>query len=218
MARMTHFYLQHDSPHRVEAFTVDGARISEGTLLGLPVVPFEDVASLYPPDRYQMGVPIAFSKVNNLRAAKYHEARAKGYELISYVSSRAVTWPGLAIGDNCFIYEGSVVGPYVRIGSDVIIAGSSIGHDSVIGDHSFLAAHAVVLGNVSDRPVLRARRQLDLPRRHHDRKWVHHRCWGDDDEERARPGCIRLEACRAPGQVERRPQRLAQLARQVTHR
>ncbi len=149
---MTHFYLQHDSPHRVEAFTVDGARISEGSLLGLPVVPFEDVASLYPPDQYQMGVPIAFSKVNNLRAAKYHEARAKGYELISYVSSRAVTWPGLAIGDNCFIFEGSVVGPYVRIGSDVIIAGSSIGHDSVIGDHSFLAAHAVVLGNVSIGP------------------------------------------------------------------
>jgi UDP-3-O-[3-hydroxymyristoyl] glucosamine N-acyltransferase len=96
-----------------------------------------------------MAVPIAFSKVNQLRALKYHEAKAKGYELISYVSSKAATWPGLAMGDNCFIYDNSAVGPYVTIGNDVVIVGSSIGHDSVIGDHCFLAAHSVVLGSVT---------------------------------------------------------------------
>jgi sugar O-acyltransferase (sialic acid O-acetyltransferase NeuD family) len=149
MARMTHFYLRHDSPHDVVAFTVDRARISEETLLGLPIVPFEEVVTLYPPRGYRMAVPIAFSGVNRVRAAKYSEAKAKGYELISYVSSKAVTWPGLVTGDNCFIYENSVVGPYVSIGDDVVIAGASIGHDSVIGDHSFLAAHAVVLGSVT---------------------------------------------------------------------
>jgi sugar O-acyltransferase (sialic acid O-acetyltransferase NeuD family) len=149
MARMTHYYLQHDSPHDVAAFTVDGARIVEGTLFGLPIVPFEDIQRLYPPTDYAMGVPITFGKVNKVRAAKYGEARAKGYELISYVSSKAATWPDLAIGDNCFIFESSIVGPYVTIGSDVIIAGSSIGHNSVVGDHCFLAAGAVVLGSVT---------------------------------------------------------------------
>lgn len=149
MARMTHFYLRHDSPHDVVAFTVDGARIEEGSLLGLPVVPFEDVAKLYPPSDHAMGVTIAFSKVNRLRAAKYAEAKAKGYELISYVSSKSATWPGLVMGDNCFIYENSTVGPYVTIGDDVIIAGASVAHDTVIGDHSFLAAGAVVLGSVT---------------------------------------------------------------------
>jgi sugar O-acyltransferase (sialic acid O-acetyltransferase NeuD family) len=147
MARMTCFYLRHDSPHEVVAFTVDRARISEETLLGLPIVPFEDVQALYPPQDYRMAVPIAFSSVNRVRASKYGEAKAKGYELISYVSSRASTWPDLATGDNCFIFEGSVVGPYVRIGDDVVIAGASVGHDSVIADHCFLAAHAVVLGS-----------------------------------------------------------------------
>ena len=149
MARMTHFYLRHDSPHDVVAFTVDGARIEEGSLLGLPVVPFEDVAKLYPPSDHAMGVTIAFSKVNRLRAAKYAEAKAKGYDLISYVSSKSATWPGLVMGDNCFIYENSTVGPYVTIGDDVIIAGASVAHDTVIGDHSFLAAGAVVLGSVT---------------------------------------------------------------------
>jgi sugar O-acyltransferase (sialic acid O-acetyltransferase NeuD family) len=149
MARMMHFYLRHDSPHDVAAFTVDRARIMEETLFGLPIVPFEDVLSLYPPAEYAMAVPMTFGDVNKRRAAKYHEAKAKGYELISYVSSKAATWPDLAIGDNCFILENSVVGPYASIGSDVIIAGSSIGHNSVVGDHCFLAAGAVVLGSVS---------------------------------------------------------------------
>ncbi len=149
MARMTYFYLRHDSPHDVAAFTVDGARISEESMLGLPIVPFEDIQTLYPPGEYVMAVPIAFSKVNQVRAAKYREAKAKGYDLISYVSSKAATWPGLVIGDNCFIYDNSAVGPYVTIGNDVVIVGSSIGHDSVIGDHCFLAAHSVVLGSVT---------------------------------------------------------------------
>ena len=149
MARMTSFYLRHDSHHEVVAFTVDRTRIVEETLFGLPIVPFEDVQRLYPPSDHAMAVPIAFSKVNKLRAAKYREAKAKGYELISYVSSKAATWPGLVTGDNCFIFENSVVGPYVTIGSDVIIAGSFIGHHAAIGDHCFVAAQAVVLGSVT---------------------------------------------------------------------
>ena len=149
MARMTHFYLRHDSPHDVVAFTVDGARIEEESLLGLPDRAVRGCTGPLPPGEYAMAVPIAFSKVNQLRAAKYDEAKAKGYELISYVSSKAATWPGLVTGDNCFIYENSAVGPYVSIGNDVVIAGASIAHDSIIGDHSFLAAHAVVLGSVT---------------------------------------------------------------------
>ncbi len=149
MARMTHFFLQHDSAHDVVAFTVDRSRIAEETLLGLPIVPFEDVEALYPPTEYAMAVPIAFGRVNRIRAQKYREAKGKGYALISYVSSKATTWPGLVLGDNCFVFENSVVGPYVTIGNDVILAGSSIGHDSVIGDHCFLASGAVVLGMVT---------------------------------------------------------------------
>jgi sugar O-acyltransferase (sialic acid O-acetyltransferase NeuD family) len=146
---MAHFYLRHDSSHEVVAFTVDRARIVEESLFGLPIVPFEDIGSHYPPTEFAMAVPMTFGDVNKRRATKYREAKAKGYELISYVSSKAATWPGLAIGDNCFIFENSVVGPYASIGSDVIIAGSSIGHNSVIGDHCFLAAGAVVLGSVT---------------------------------------------------------------------
>jgi sugar O-acyltransferase (sialic acid O-acetyltransferase NeuD family) len=149
---MAHFYLTHDSPHDVVAFTVDGNRIAEGSLFGLPIVPFEEIELHYPPAQFKIAIPIAFTRVNRLRAAKYAEAKAKGYELISYVSSKATTWPGLAVGDNCFVYENSAIGPFVTIGNDVVIANSSIAHESIIGDHAFLAAHAVVLGSVTIGP------------------------------------------------------------------
>jgi sugar O-acyltransferase (sialic acid O-acetyltransferase NeuD family) len=148
VAKMNHFYLSHDSPYEVAAFTVDREYVKEDTLLGLPVVPFEDVESILPPSEYKMAVPLGFRKVNRFRAEKYSQAKAKGYELISYVSSRASTWPGLVVGDNCFIYENSAIGPFAAIGNNVIIAGGKVGHHSIIEDHCFLAAYAVVLGGV----------------------------------------------------------------------
>ena len=153
VASMTYFYLSHDSPYEVAAFTVDREYIKEDTRFGLPVVPFEDVESICPPGEYKMSVALGFSKVNRFRAERYSQAKAKGYELISYVSSKATTWPGLVIGDNCFIQENSAIMPFAKIGNNVIIAaGSIIGHHSVIKDHCFLASGVVVLGSVTIEP------------------------------------------------------------------
>lgn len=153
MATLSHFYFTHDSPYEVAAFTVDRDFLKEETLCGLPVVPFEDIESLYPASQFKMFVAIFFGRVNRTRAEKYFQAKEKGYELISYISSKAITWPGLEMGDNCFINEGAICQPFARIGNNVMIrAGSIIGHHSIIGDHCFIAAHAVVLGGVTVEP------------------------------------------------------------------
>lgn len=154
MALISHFYLTHDSPYDVVAFTVDRDYIKEETLSGgLPVVPFEDIESIYPPSEYKMLVAIFYGKVNRTRAEKYYQAKAKGYELISWISSKATTWPGLLVGDNCFIFENNVIQPFAEIGNNVIIwCGSQIGHHAIIKDHCFLAAHTVVLGYATVEP------------------------------------------------------------------
>ncbi len=152
MAMLSHYYLTHDSPHEVVAFTVDRNFIKEEMLCGLPIVPFEDIEIIYPPDDYKMLIAIQFNRVNRTRAEKYSQAKGKGYGLISYISSKANTWPGLVAGDNCVIADGSVVNPFVEIGNNVTIAGSFIGHHSIIKDHCFLAAHAVVLGGTIIEP------------------------------------------------------------------
>ena len=53
-ARVASVYLAKDSPHEVAAFTVHRQYLTEPTLLGKPVVPFEELLDRYPPDRYAM--------------------------------------------------------------------------------------------------------------------------------------------------------------------
>jgi sugar O-acyltransferase (sialic acid O-acetyltransferase NeuD family) len=150
IARLAHFYFTTDSPHRVVAFTVDAAYKTADTFLDLPVVPFEEVANAYPPASHSMFVALSYSRMNQLRAAKYAEARALGYRLESYVSSRASCLTQHPLGDNCFILEDNTVQPFVRIGHDVTLwSGNHIGHDTVIGDHCFISSHVVVSGHVT---------------------------------------------------------------------
>jgi sugar O-acyltransferase (sialic acid O-acetyltransferase NeuD family) len=152
LAVLMHFYLTHDSPYEVAAFTVDRDYIEEETMCGLPVVPFEEIVSVYPPGDYKMFVAIWYGRVNKTRAEKCHQARAKGYELISYISSRAITWPGLVVGDNCIIGN-SVIQPFVKIGDNVSIRdGGVICHHAVIKDHCFVASGVVVLGGATVEP------------------------------------------------------------------
>lgn len=153
VASHAHYHLTHDSPHDVVAFTVDRAYLRHDTLLGLPVVPFETVQEQFPPSDYAMLVTISYRQVNRLRAAKYAEARAKGYQLVTNISGRAVTWPDLVIGDNCRIGAGCVIDPHVTIGNNVVIAGGCVvGHDTVIGDHCFIAGGAVLAGSIVVEP------------------------------------------------------------------
>lgn len=149
-AQVAHEYLRHDSPHEVVAYTVDEQYIDQSMLSGVPVVPFERLEQTHPPADYAMFVAVGFSRVNKTRRELYERCRGRGYELISYVSSRAMHLGEVEVGDNCFIFESNVIQPFVRIGNDVIVwSGNHIGHHSRIGDHCFVASHAVISGNVT---------------------------------------------------------------------
>lgn len=148
-ARVAAHYLAVDSPRDVVAFAVHGRYVpSPAEFRGRPVVGFEALEDRYPPDAYAMFVAIGFSRVNQARADIYEQCKSRGYELISYVSSRALQWGETRIGDNTFIFEANVIQPFVTIGNNVVLwSGNHIGHDVTIGDHVFIASHAVVSGN-----------------------------------------------------------------------
>lgn len=153
IADVAHFYLSHDSPHEIAAFTVDREFLREERHSGLPVEPFDCVEKAFPPGEYSMFLPLGYKEVNRARARKYEEAKRKGYPLISYVSSRASVWPGFAAGENCFILENNVIQPFVTIGNNVTLwSGNHIGHHAAIGDHCFVASHAVISGSVTVEP------------------------------------------------------------------
>jgi sugar O-acyltransferase (sialic acid O-acetyltransferase NeuD family) len=148
-ASLAHFYLRHDSEHEVVAFTVTRDHIPDEVFFeGKPVVPFENLETLYPPGQFQFFAPLSHRKMNRLREGIYKQAKEKGYQCLSYVSSRATVFPNTPIGENCFILEDNTIQPFTTIGNNVVLwSGNHIGHHSVIGDHTLFTSHVVLSGH-----------------------------------------------------------------------
>jgi sugar O-acyltransferase (sialic acid O-acetyltransferase NeuD family) len=146
-AELAYEYFTHDSPHEVVAFAVERAYAKKDKLFELPVVAFEELETLYPPAAYKAFVAISYTKLNRVRARLYQATKGKGYECISYVSSRAFVWHNVEIGENCFIFEHNVVQYAVRLGNNIVLwSGNHIGHQTVIHDNVFISSHVVVSG------------------------------------------------------------------------
>jgi sugar O-acyltransferase (sialic acid O-acetyltransferase NeuD family) len=147
IAEMAFQYFTYDSDYDVAAFAIGAEYIKDETLAGLPVTPLEDVASLYPPARFDAFVAIGDVQLNRVRRRQVVAAKALGYRVASYVSSKAFVWNNVAIGENCFILEHNVLQPFTRVGDNVTMwSGNHLGHRSVIEDDVFMASHVVVSG------------------------------------------------------------------------
>lgn len=149
IAELADFYFSHDSEFEVAGFTVDEAYLKQGEFRGRPVVPFERITETFPPERFGFFVAVSYAKLNAVRADKVAGARAKGYRLASYLSSRATVFPGFELKENCFILEDNTIQPFARVGANVTLwSGNHIGHHSIIEDDVFIASHVVVSGGV----------------------------------------------------------------------
>lgn len=147
-SELAHYYLVHDSPYEVVAFSVNRDYLPEATMFrGLPVVAFEDVQDLYPPRKYLFFAPMSPKNMNRDREAIYSAIKGKGYDCISYISSRATVFDN-EIGENCFILEDNTIQPFSKIGNNVTLwSGNHIGHHTVIHDHVTFTSHVVMSGH-----------------------------------------------------------------------
>ncbi len=150
-AALAHYYFTHDPEcvYNVVGFTADDAYIDNSEYRGLPLIPVSEVENWFPPDRYKGHVALSYSKLNRTRQTKYDLMKSKGYELVSYVCSKSVTWPDLNVGDNCFILENQTIQPTVTIGNNVMIwSGNHLGHGCQIKDHAYVSSHVCIAGHV----------------------------------------------------------------------
>lgn len=140
-------YFECDSDYDVIAFSVERAYLDRTTLARRPVVPYEELHLRYPAAEVDLFVAIPASRLNRLRTRFYKEAKRHGYRLATYVSTHAFVWRNAEIGENCFIFEGNVVQPFVRIGDNCVLwSGNHVGHRTVVSDNVFMASHVVVSG------------------------------------------------------------------------
>lgn len=148
LAQIACEYFSNDSSYEVAGFTVDRSHLHTDTLMGLPVVAFEEVESFFPPEEHDIHVCLIYNDMNRLRAKKCAEAKIKRYDLTSYISPRAFVSPSAKIGEHVFIFEGNVIQPFVEIGDRVILwSGNHIGHHSVIENDVFISSHVVISGH-----------------------------------------------------------------------
>jgi sugar O-acyltransferase (sialic acid O-acetyltransferase NeuD family) len=148
-AELACHYFTDDSEFEVAAFAVDAQFLTQTTLCDRPVMPFEEIATSHPPSEYALFVAVGYAQLNALRKEKFDAAKSLGYQLVTYVNSRATVMPSASLGENCFVFEAAVVQPFAAIGDNVTLwSGSHVGHHSSVGDHSFLAPQACVPGNV----------------------------------------------------------------------
>jgi sugar O-acyltransferase (sialic acid O-acetyltransferase NeuD family) len=147
-AELAHYYLTHDSEHEIVAFTINRQYIQDESFKGLPVVAFEDIETLFPPAEFSFFAPMTGRNMNRNRENIYNEAKAKGYQFISYISSRATIFDRELIGDNCFILEDNTIQPFTTVGNNVVMwSGNHIGHHGQIKDHVFFTSHVVLSGH-----------------------------------------------------------------------
>lgn len=146
-AEIAHQYFTDDSDYEVVISTVDDDYRKQDEYLSTPMVNFSNIENIYAPSEFDLFIAVSYTEMNHLRKRIYYEAKQKGYNLPSYVSSRCSWMTKYPIGDNCFIFEDNTIQPFTKIGNNVILwSGNHIGHHGQIKDHNFVSSHVVISG------------------------------------------------------------------------
>jgi len=146
LGRLMRHYFDSDSSYTVVAFCGDKKWITEETLDGLPVVPFEDIEQIYPIREYAIFVAAGY---RNMRARKqmFFSAEKKGYEFASFISSNAKYDSSNKIGKNVVLLSNVILEPFAEVSSNTIVnSGAIVCHHAKIESHCFIAARALVGG------------------------------------------------------------------------
>lgn len=151
-AELAKYYLETDPKYiniyEVVGFCIDKEYRKTDLFLGKPLINFEDIEEIFPPEEYYLFNTLGYSKINTLREKKYLEGKEKGYKYINYISSKAIVL-GEVDGENNFIEEGAIIQPFSKIGNNNVIRyGSAIGHHSEIQSNCFIAPKVSIAGRV----------------------------------------------------------------------
>lgn len=147
VAEVIAVYLERFSDLQVVAYTVDRAYLpGDGMFNGKPAVPWDEIATHYPPGQVRLMGPLTYQRLNQVRRDRYLEGKAMGYDFASFIhpDSHVLTD---RLGEHVIILEENVIQPFAEIGNNVIIwSGNHVGHHSSLGDHCFMASMVGISG------------------------------------------------------------------------
>lgn len=147
LGRMVFHLLESDDRYRVRAFTADARYCSEPSMLGIPLIPHDEVAAKVPPDDVQ-----CLSVLGGLGGWETRRAHAAimtdlGYRHATYVHTSAVLQGDQTWGTNNLVFPFTTIGFGGVMGSDNILREKVyLGHDHRVGDHTFVGVGATIGG------------------------------------------------------------------------
>lgn len=147
LGKLMLYHFTHDSEYEVVAFCIDQQYITTPQFCNLPVVPFESVENHFPATEYALFVAIGYRNMRS-RSVMFNKAKDKGYQLINFISRKAIVREDLIIGENNAIFSSSDIEPDVTIGDNNIFWTRSIlGHGVKVGSHNYFSGGAGLGGN-----------------------------------------------------------------------
>ena len=139
------YYFERDGDYEVVAYCCDRLFLKDKHFKGLPVIAFEDIVELYPPQHFSLFIALGYHGLNELRRQKYNEGLMKGYILSSYVSP--YVYGNFTVGMNSMLLDGAIMQPKSKIGNNVFVwGGAMVGHHAVIQDHGWVTGSANIGG------------------------------------------------------------------------
>lgn len=145
-AEYVRYIFDNDSDLEVCAYCIESKYKKEEISIedDIPLLNFDNIEESYSINDYKMIIAVGD---NNIRERLFKEAKIKGYEMASYLSTKAVYWDNLNYGENVIITEDTGIQPFVSIGNNCIIIGAKIGHHSKIGNNVLMSC-TFIAGNV----------------------------------------------------------------------
>lgn len=132
----------------VVGFTTDKSYKKCEVFQNLPVFAFEDIESFVDINSVTFALTLGYSQMNEHRAAKYQYCKNKGYDVFTYVSSRAEVFT-TKIGEGSIILPGTYIGPFSEIGiCTVIRPGTVLAHHDIVGSFNWIADGCTFGGGV----------------------------------------------------------------------
>lgn len=133
----------------IKGFTVDDHCIPEGhdRFCGLPIVPFSRLEETFNPKRCKLILAVGFLEMNELRARKYDEAKARGYSFASYVHESVFIHDDVVIGESCIVLDHVSIHPGSTIGRGTFISSNvNVGHDCNLAPYNWINSGVAIAG------------------------------------------------------------------------
>lgn len=138
-SKLVKHYIQSDSDNTVEAFTVDREYAVEPEFDGVPVIPFDELESVFSKTEIKIIVTCGYKMLNQVRKNVFARCINKGYQIGDYIHSTARIETE-QIGQGNIILPNVRVAPFVKIGNgNILFNDAIINHQTSVGDFNYFA-------------------------------------------------------------------------------